>query len=55
MLAPELVAVHADAALLGISSDFSVPLLRVDPRWAPLRGHPRFRRLVCGREGAGPP
>jgi len=27
----------------------SRPLLRADPSWAPLRGHPEFERLVGGR------
>ena len=25
---------------------FGVPLLHVDPLWAPLRGHPKFQELV---------
>jgi tetratricopeptide (TPR) repeat protein len=32
--------------LLSIPSHLSAPLLRIDPRWDPLREHPRFRRLV---------
>jgi hypothetical protein len=24
----------------------SPPLLRIDPKWAPLRSHPRFRQLA---------
>jgi serine/threonine-protein kinase len=28
------------------SSTLSVPLLRLDPRWDPLREHPRFKRLL---------
>jgi eukaryotic-like serine/threonine-protein kinase len=32
--------------LLSIPSHLSAPLLRLDPRWDPLREHPRFRRLV---------
>jgi tetratricopeptide (TPR) repeat protein len=31
--------------LLSIPSLVSVPLLRLDPRWAPLRDHPRFKEL----------
>ncbi len=25
----------------------AVPLLRIDPTWDPLRGHPRFQRLLA--------
>jgi tetratricopeptide (TPR) repeat protein len=32
--------------LLSIPSWFSVPLLRLDPRWDPLREHPRFKELL---------
>ncbi len=32
--------------LLSIPSGISVPLLRVDAFWAPLRNHPRFKKLV---------
>ncbi len=32
--------------LLSIPSPLSVPLLRLDPIWDPLRDHPRFQRLV---------
>jgi tetratricopeptide (TPR) repeat protein len=43
---------EADAAidqielLLSIPSPLSVPLLRLDPIWEPLRGHPCFQRLI---------
>jgi hypothetical protein len=49
----ETLVGEADAAiarlayLLTIPSDISVPLLRVDPVWKPLRGDPRFKRLVA--------
>lgn len=33
--------------LLSIPSEISVPLLRIDPRWAPLRGTPRFQTAVA--------
>jgi serine/threonine-protein kinase len=42
----------ADAAiatltgLMAIPALISAPLLRIDPKWAPLRGDPRFRRLA---------
>jgi len=53
----DLGLVHAmvgeyDAALgrieyvLSISSMLSAALLRVDPRWDPLRGHPSFDKLL---------
>lgn len=32
--------------LLGAPSWISGPVLRTDPLWAPLRGHPRFERLL---------
>jgi serine/threonine-protein kinase len=32
--------------LLSIPSWLSVPLLRLDPRWDPLRDHPRFQTLL---------
>ncbi len=32
--------------LLSIPSDPSIPLLRLDPTWAPLRDHPRFQKLL---------
>src|SRR5207253_328278 len=34
--------------LLSIPPPLSIPLLRVDPLYAPLRGTPRFERLVAG-------
>jgi eukaryotic-like serine/threonine-protein kinase len=34
--------------LLSVPSDFSTTLLRLDPACAPLRGNPRFQRLVNG-------
>jgi tetratricopeptide (TPR) repeat protein len=32
--------------LLSIPGKLSIPLLRLDPVWAPLREHPRFRKLL---------
>ena len=32
--------------LLSIPCEFSVPLLRLDPRWDPLREHPRYKDLL---------
>ncbi|OLC73679.1 MAG: hypothetical protein AUH78_13070 [Gemmatimonadetes bacterium 13_1_40CM_4_69_8] len=34
--------------LLSIPSPVSIPLLRVDPLYTPLKGNPRFERLVAG-------
>jgi len=34
--------------LLSIPSELSIPLLRLDPAWDPLRDQPRFRRLLEG-------
>ena len=35
--------------LLQVPSASSVALLRFDPRWDPLRGHPRFERLIAAK------
>ena len=32
--------------LLDVPSELTVPLLRLDPSWDPLRNHPRFKKLV---------
>ncbi len=32
--------------LSGVNLDVSVPVLRIDPLWDPLRDHPRFQRLL---------
>jgi tetratricopeptide (TPR) repeat protein len=42
-------AVNRLEYLLSIPSLISKPGLRIDPRWAPLHGDPRFERLVAGR------
>ena len=34
--------------LLAVPSITAVGMLRIDPTWNPLRGHPRFQRLVEG-------
>jgi serine/threonine-protein kinase len=59
LLVKELVRIYVmvgefDAAidqleyLLSIPSELSIPLLRLDPVWDPLRDHPRFKRLLEG-------
>jgi tetratricopeptide (TPR) repeat protein len=35
--------------LISIPGYFSVPLLRLDPIWDPLRHHPRYQRLLKGK------
>lgn len=40
-------AVKRLAYLLTIPSDISIPLLRVDPMWDPLRRNPRFLQLIA--------
>ena len=32
--------------LLSVPAEISIPLLRLDPAWNPLRNHPRFKKLV---------
>ncbi|MGD2124132.1 MAG: hypothetical protein PVJ76_20450, partial [Gemmatimonadota bacterium] len=39
-------AVEQLEALLSVPSYYSVPLLRIDPVWDPLRDHPGFQALV---------
>jgi len=34
--------------VLAVPSHTAVPMLRIDPTWNPLRGHPRFQALVEG-------
>jgi serine/threonine-protein kinase len=36
--------------LLSRPGEMSIPLLRLDPVWGPLRNHPRFKKLVEGRK-----
>jgi hypothetical protein len=36
--------------LLSISRSLSIPLLRLEPVWAPLREHPRFKKLLEAKE-----
>jgi len=32
--------------LLSIPSEISIPLLRIDPTWNPLRDNPRFQKIL---------
>ncbi len=48
MVGENEAAVNELEHLLSIPSPLSVPLLRLDPIWDPLRDHQRFRRLVSG-------
>jgi TolB-like protein/Flp pilus assembly protein TadD len=36
--------------LLSIPSGLSIPLLRLDPAWEPLREHPDFKKLIASEE-----
>jgi TolB-like protein/Flp pilus assembly protein TadD/tRNA A-37 threonylcarbamoyl transferase component Bud32 len=48
-------AVERIAYLLSIPGEVSAPLLRLDPMWDPLRGHPRFKELIRAGERCRPP
>ena len=36
--------------LLSAPGEISVPLLRLDPAWSPLRGNLRFQKLIAGNK-----
>jgi serine/threonine-protein kinase len=40
-------AIHQLEILLAVPSITSVPMLRIDPTWIPLLGHPRFQALLA--------
>jgi hypothetical protein len=40
------LAIEQFEYLLSIPGELSIPLLRLDPAWNPLRDHPRFKKLV---------
>jgi serine/threonine protein kinase/Tfp pilus assembly protein PilF len=44
------LAIEQIEFLLSIPGDLSIPLLRLDPDWAPLRDHPRFKKLLEAKE-----
>jgi len=43
------LAVNQIEFLLSIPSELSIPLLRLDPAWNPLRRHARFKKLIGGK------
>lgn len=47
ILGQQDAAVRTIRALLAQPSFLTVPMLRLDPAWRPLRGHPEFDRLVA--------
>ncbi len=49
------LAVERIEFLLSLPGELSVPLLRRDPTWAPLRNHPRFKRLLETENQSGTP
>ena len=48
MLGEQDSAIDQLEVLLSIPSEISVPLLKLDPQWDPLREHRRFKALVAG-------
>ena len=48
VLGDQDAAIDQLEVLLSIPSTLTVPLLKLDPQWDPLREHPRFKGLVGG-------
>ncbi len=46
MIGDQDTAIDHIEYLLSIPSEISIPLLRIDPAWDPLRNHPRFQAIV---------
>jgi len=42
------LAIDQIELLLSKPGELSIPLLRLEPAWAPLRDHPRFKKLLAG-------
>lgn len=49
---PDDAAAVVETLLRGPSHPDAVPLVWLDPRWAPLRDHPRLQRFAVGRPAA---
>jgi tetratricopeptide (TPR) repeat protein len=43
------LAINEIKFLLSIPGELSIPLLRLDPAWDPLRKHARFKKLLEGK------
>ncbi|UCF21163.1 MAG: hypothetical protein JSU87_07185 [Gemmatimonadota bacterium] len=50
MIGDSEAAIDQLSLLLSIPGGISVPLLRIDPTWDPLRDHPRFQALLVENE-----
>jgi tetratricopeptide (TPR) repeat protein len=50
MVGEYAAAIDRLESLLGVPSPTSVPMLRIDPAWNPLRDHPRFQALLAKYE-----
>jgi len=49
MIGEQDAAVAQLEYLLSIPGHLTVPWLRIDPTWDPLRNHPRFKKLLSGK------
>jgi TolB-like protein/Flp pilus assembly protein TadD/tRNA A-37 threonylcarbamoyl transferase component Bud32 len=52
MVGEQSAAIDLLRDLLSRPSDLSVPWLRIDPTWAPLRNNPRFQKLIAENAGS---